>query len=110
MSEAREILADVVDERASMTTDVIIRLSTGARFIGELEPIEDLVLVTELGLDSRASHWLHISKRVPQNLRANEQLSALGRTFQVLPKSSPHSAASVMDKYLLMELTDKDAA
>jgi hypothetical protein len=108
MSEFRELMADVVDDRAPGTTDVIIRLKNGAKFRGEIEPIQDIELITELGSDPRASHWLHISQRVPQNLCAGEELSALGKKFQVLPKVSPRNTANVMDKYLLMELTAKD--
>jgi hypothetical protein len=109
VSEAREIMADVVDDRAPFTTDSIINLKTGQAFQAEIEPIEDLVLATELGLDPRASHWLHVARRQGVRLNAGDELKAIGSKFQVLQKSAPRNSANVMDKYLLMELTAKDA-
>jgi hypothetical protein len=109
MSELRDTMADVVADRAPGTTSLVKNLSNGAMFRAEVEPIEDITLLAELGVDPRASCWLHVERRITIWLKAGDQLMIYGKTFQILPKAAPNNAAMVQDKYLLIQLADKDA-
>ena len=62
MSEAHDIMADVVDDRASYTTDAVTHLRTGQPIIAEIDGTPDAVTVaTELGDDYRNVVLLHVN-------------------------------------------------
>ena len=108
MSEALEILRDIVDDRAPGTTDPVINLRTGLTFRAEIEPLSDLDLVTELGRDSRASHYFHVGDRAA-DIAAGDKVTALNAMFQILVGPAPDNAANPLRRFLAMQLTGKDA-
>ena len=107
MSESLDTLRDIVDDRASATTDPVINLRTGVTFAAEIEPLSDLSLLTELGIDPRASHYFHVRDNAV-DLQAGDRLTALNATFKILPGPAPENAANPMRKFLAMQLTGKD--
>ena len=61
MSEMHDIIADVVADRQSATTNPVKNLRTGVIFHAEIEGnIDPLRLVTELGEDIREAAILHV--------------------------------------------------
>ena len=107
MSEARDMMADVVADRASAITDSCKNLRTGATFQAEIEPIQDISLNTELGMDPRASTWFYLSDETV-DIAAGDKIQALGVIFKILPSAAPVNSANVMAKYLAMQLTTSD--
>ncbi len=108
MSEARDIMGDVVDDRAPGTTDTVTNLTTGATFAAEIQDIEDTILNTELGIDARATTIFNIrDDTVP--IVAMQLWSAIGHKFMVLPRNAPDNPASVMLKvYCQVLIPGKD--
>lgn len=100
-------MADVVADRASAITDSCNNLRTGLTFQAEIEPIQDISLNTELGMDPRASTWFYLSDETV-DIAAGDQIQALGVIFKILPSAAPVNSANVMAKYLAMQLTTSD--
>jgi hypothetical protein len=63
MSESRDILAQVIDDRQVFTGDSVLNLNTGRRFVAELEEIADRELNTELGRDAREEVFVRVEDR-----------------------------------------------
>ena len=108
MSELLDIAGHIVDDRDSAFADTVTSLRTGNTFRAEIEGISDLELMTELGVDSRASHWLYVRDK-SADISSLDKLTALGAVFQVLPRSAPDSVASPQRKFLVMQLAPKDS-
>lgn len=61
MSEFSDIIGDVVDDRATGTTDPIVNLRTGATFVAEIEGnVDPAAIAYELGEDVREVVILHV--------------------------------------------------
>jgi hypothetical protein len=65
MSESHEIISDIVDDRASATTDPVLNLRSGLTFTSEIEGnIDPLIVESELGEDAREVVLLHVTSDV----------------------------------------------
>jgi len=68
MSEAHDTIADIVDDRASATTDPVFNVTSGATFTAEIETnIDAVIVMTELerlGEDAREMVLLHVRNAV----------------------------------------------
>lgn len=60
MSELRDVILAVVQERAPIFGDTVKNLRTGLSFNAEIEPIDALIAQTELGEDYRDVVILHV--------------------------------------------------
>jgi hypothetical protein len=62
MSEVHDNIADIIDDRATATTDPVINLRTGATFHAEIDGNPDpMLVITELGEDAREVTLLHVT-------------------------------------------------
>ncbi len=61
MNELRAALADVVAERIAFTSDPCVNLRTGLTFLAEIEPVDPLIVATELGEDPREVVIVHVT-------------------------------------------------
>lgn len=62
MSEAHDILSDIVEDRASATTDPVLNLRTGVPFTAEIDGSPDAFTISaELGEDAREAILLHVT-------------------------------------------------
>ena len=62
MSEFHDTLLDIVNDRASHTTDPVKNLRTGLVFHAELEAVDPLIVAAELGEDARAVVALNVTE------------------------------------------------
>jgi hypothetical protein len=108
VSELLDIAGHIVDDRDSAFADTVTNLRTGLTFRAELQGISDLELMTELGADPRASHWLHVRDKTA-DIQANDRLSVLGVTLQILPGHVPDNVLSPQRRFTAMQLTANDA-
>lgn len=60
MSEARDLLENIVTERQIWTADSVTNLSTNRPFDAEIEPVAAIELNTDLGRDARESVLIHV--------------------------------------------------
>jgi hypothetical protein len=107
MSLALAMAAVGQNATAAFEEDDVKNLRTGQTFRAKIEPIADLELNTELGRDSRSSHWFHIRDRTV-DMGAGDELTAIGARFIILPAAAPDNAASLHLKYMAMQLAGKD--
>ncbi len=61
MSEMHAGLAEIVEDRASFTTDRVKNLRTGLQFTAEIEPVDPIIAQAELGEDVREVVVLHVT-------------------------------------------------
>jgi hypothetical protein len=109
MSELRDAVFDIVDDRLAATSDPVVNSRTGATFTAEIEPIEDMALNTELGIDPRASTIFHIRDKTV-DIAASDILQALGKQFRVLPRVAPDNPLAPQLKiYAQVIVSGKDS-
>jgi hypothetical protein len=77
MSESRDLLFAVVNERQTFTGESCRNLVNGNSFTAEFEEITDLQLLTDLGLDMREAGMLHISDRAASDAIVPQQSIAI---------------------------------
>ena len=93
MSELHDIIGSTVDDRASVTTDPIVNLRTGATFFAEIESNPDVVLDPELGKDAREQVVLHVrSQSDADGISAQDKVTftLFGQavTFQIVDRTN----------------------
>ena len=93
MSEAHEILGDVVDDRAAYTSDPITNVRTGAVFMAEIEANPEIALDAELGRDLRELVILHVRDKAAAagiNSQDRVRFTLYGEqvTFQIVERMS----------------------
>lgn len=109
MSEALNILNDIVADRLDYTGDLLTNQRTGLTFRAEVEPIQDIELNTELGRDARESVTIHVFDWTA-DLKLNDLVSAtlMGEacTLKLLRRTA--NPASPMIDFGCQKMTDKD--
>jgi hypothetical protein len=93
VSELHDIIGSTVDDRASVTTDPIVNLRTGATFYAEIESNPDISLDAELGKDLREQVVLHVrSTAEADGIRAQDKVTftLFGQfvTFQIVERAN----------------------
>ena len=111
MSESRDILADVVDERQVWSGDTLTNLTTGKAFQGELEQVPDIEASEMLGRDARESILLHVGRVIASDIKLGTRISGtlLGAAvlLKVLRRSDNPTDPQV--EFGMMKLTDQDS-
>lgn len=113
MSEAHDILADVVADRAPGTTDQVLNLRTNIPFTAELDGTPDaLVVMTELGEDVREVVLIYVTDRnqaAAQNLNDQVQFKLFGalETYQIIKRRD--SATPQVQFWARKVINGKDA-
>jgi hypothetical protein len=112
MSEAHDILADVVADRAAFTTDPVVNLRTGLTFTAEIEPVDPLLVQSELGEDAREVVAIHVTsdteaaKIKPQDL---VQFRLFGVTvIYKIVKRRDNAAGVQTDFWAMQQVPGKD--
>lgn len=108
MSLVRQYAAVGQNATAAFEEEDCQNLRTGLPFRAKIEPVGDLELSTELGGDPRASDYFHIRDNSAA-INAGDEISAIGRTFKILPSGAPDNAASLHRRFKAMQLTAKDS-
>jgi len=113
MSESHDMMADIVADRASATTDPVKNLRTGVIFTAEIDgsPSPEIVL-TELGEDYRNVVLLHVTddgEAAGINPLDKVQFTLFGKlsTAQIIKRRD--NPANVQNDFWAMQLTSKDA-
>lgn len=112
MGEQHQIASDLVNDRASWTTDHIKNLSTGLTFDAEIDgsPAPEIVL-TELGEDYRNVILLHVnSDDDADKINAQDKvlLKLFGRTVTAQILKRRDNIANAQNEFWAMQLTEKD--
>jgi hypothetical protein len=109
MSEAHDILFDVVLDRASFTTDPVKNLRTGLVFTAEIEPVDPLLAQTELGEDAREVVILHVTDDVEAGyIRSQDlvQFQLFGSMVKYKIVKRRNNAANVQTDFWAMQVVD----
>ena len=112
MSEWSNIIADVIDDRASFTTDPVVNLTRGGEFTAEIEGNLDPLTLSERWLsDDRAKVRLHVtddSEAANIGLTDLIQFTLYGRTakFEIVERTK--DPASPQTSFLCVEKIAKD--
>ena len=107
MSETLDIISSVVAEREPTFGDHVTNLTTGKRFIAEIEAVQDIESNMLLGRDARESVVFHVASRVAaQQVSQGDVLQALGNRFSVLRRTD--NPASPQVDFGAMLLTEYD--
>lgn len=112
MSEARDIISEVVSDRQKWSGDSVQNLTTGLFFTAEIEPVSDMELNTELGRDARESVLMHVVDReaaAELNLADEVEMTLLGIVTRFLVVRRSDNPADPQVEFGLMKLTEKDA-
>lgn len=110
MSLARKFAAVGQQATAAFEEEDVVNLKTGRSFRAKISTIQDTSLNSEMGIDPRATDIFYVRDRsVLGTIIANQQLSALGAKFQVLPKNDPDNPVSLHLEYHCMKLSAKDS-
>lgn len=93
MSEAHDILAQIVDDRASLTADPVVNTTRVFTFLAEIESNPDVVLDAELGRDAREEVVLHVrnatdAARIQPQDRITFTLFGQQVTFQITQRTN----------------------
>jgi hypothetical protein len=111
VSEFRDAIADVVADRETGTGEACRLLSTGIRFLAEIEEIQDKELNTELGRDPRESVLMHVrdaNATAVIRLGQEIEISLYGQLAKFKALRRKNNPASPQVEFGLMKLTDKD--
>jgi hypothetical protein len=109
MSLAREMAFAGQNATAEIEEEICQNLRTGKLFTAKIAEREDILLSTELGPDSRASHWVRIRRQLRVDLAAGDTILCVDHKYQILTTPAPDDGIAVHLKYLAEVLTDKDA-
>ncbi len=113
MSELHDVIADVVADRASATTDPVQNLTSGKTFTAEIEGnIDPVIVMTELGEDAREVVILHVTDDAqaaaisPQD-KVEFRLFGVKTVHQILKRRN--NAGNPQTDFWAQKVTGKDS-
>lgn len=112
MSETRNVVRDTVTDRLYATADQIVNLSSGRTFSAEIEEVQDIELITELGRDAREKIILHVLDRAAASdlklgMKVGFAMDGVNCVFQIL--SSKDNPGGVMTDFECARIADGDS-
>lgn len=114
MAEQHDIMADVVADRASATTDPVRNLRTGVVFTAEIDGSPDaLTIASELGEDYRNIVMIHVTsddEAAGINQTDLIQFTLFGRTTRARILKRRDNPANVQNEFWAECQTAKDQA
>jgi hypothetical protein len=108
MGFSRQMAVAGQSATAPIEEDIAKNLTTGVNFLAKFEPITDLVLAEDLGVDPRSAYFINVRTELNIRMTAGDEILANGTKFELLPKAAPNSMAKVHRIYLAQQLTKKD--
>lgn len=112
MSDLRDTLADIVNERETFTGEFCKNLVDGSRFTGEFEDGQPIELREAMGRDKRESAILHVTDDAAAEKLIDQQkiqvlLYGAWNNFKIIGRT--RNGGSPQVDFSLMILTEKDA-
>lgn len=80
-------------------------LRTGKQFAAKIEPISDLVLAEDLGVDPSAAFFISVRRELCVDMQGLDVIKTPDTKLQLLPKIDPDNGIGIHRKYLAQRVT-----
>lgn len=111
MSEARDLLQNIVTERQVWSADSVTNLTTGRPFDAEIEPVTSIELNTELGRDARESVLVHVLNQASADdiqLNTLLRVTLFGKAITLKVLRREQNPSNVQVEFGCMKVTTLD--